>query len=46
MRAEDKANAVKCYRLKNLGEGCCVVKNLALPKEELPLLLASWRQPM
>lgn len=33
MRAEDKANAIKCYQLGNLGEGFCVIKNLALPKE-------------
>lgn len=32
MRAKDKANAIKCYRLENLGEGYCVAKNLALPE--------------
>lgn len=33
MRAEDKANEIKCYRLENPGEGLRVIKNLALPKK-------------
>lgn len=33
MRAEDKANVVKCYYLGNQGEGYCMVNNVALPKE-------------
>lgn len=39
MRAEDKANSIKCYQLENLGEGFCVIKNLALSKERTAFCL-------